>query len=88
MIALPAQMPQVKRKSQPPPLRQRPRVEVWEYLGDGLWTSLGHAFPQPMTDPFWVILARVCPWWPEGHASLASFPRDEESGYTPLPANA
>lgn len=56
----------------PPPLPQRPRVEVWEYLEDGLWSSLGEAFPPIGHDPFFVMLSRILPWWPEGHDDIGS----------------
>lgn len=52
----------IKRKS--PPRLPRPYVEVWEYLGNGLWSSMGKAFPEAGTDPFWILLLRVTPWWP------------------------
>lgn len=80
----------------PPPLPQRPQeqrsarvaVDVWEYLGDGLWGSMGQAFPEVGTDPFWIMLLRITPWFPGGKADLSSLALEEESGYTPLPTSA
>lgn len=73
----------------PPPLPQRPQVDVWEYLGDGLWGNMGQAFPNVGTDPFWVLLLRILPWWPEGHDDIGSIPPpvlEEESSYNLLNA--
>jgi hypothetical protein len=46
------------------------QVQVWEYLGNGLWSSLGEAFPTKGTDPFWLLLIRWLPWWPHGHEQI------------------
>lgn len=51
------------KESVPPPLPKRIRVEVWEYLEDGIWSSMGKAFMPYQQDPFWVFLIRICPWW-------------------------
>jgi hypothetical protein len=76
-----------KLKPAPPPLNQRPRVEVWEYLEDGLWYCLGEAFPEPCTDPFWIMLVRVLPWWQDGHDDIRSIPLPEEQSYNLLNAS-
>lgn len=48
----------------PPPLPIPARVEVWEYLEDGMWSSMGEAFVPAPQDPFWAILMRITDWWP------------------------
>ena len=51
------------RRVGPPPLNQPARVEVWEYLEDGLWSGMGEAFVPAPQDPFWRILLHILPWW-------------------------
>lgn len=54
----------MKNKANPPPLPQSAYVQVWEYLEDGIWSSMGEAFIPAPQDPFWAILMRITDWWP------------------------